>query len=88
VIGSIELVSVLQRRLHLDDPVSTWIAGVSIDRFGFIVVTMFVATWIVAIAYWKFGRLESGSSGRLRPIERFSRCDCRDRAARPHPSAR
>ena len=33
-------------------------AGIDLNAVGYIVVGLFVATWAVALAVWRFGRLE------------------------------
>ena len=34
-------------------------ADFNINRAGFIIVGLFVATWAVALAIWRFGRIEA-----------------------------
>jgi nickel/cobalt transporter (NiCoT) family protein len=58
LIGTIELVGVLHRQLHLTDAVSTWIAGLDLNNVGFLVVGLFVAVWAIAVAYWKLAGVE------------------------------
>jgi high-affinity nickel-transport protein len=58
LIGTIELVGVLHRQLHLDNGVSSWIAGLDLNNVGFLVVGLFVAVWAVAVAYWKLAGVE------------------------------
>jgi high-affinity nickel-transport protein len=58
LIGTIELVGVLHRQLHLTDTVSSWIAGLDLNNVGFLVVGLFVAVWAIAVAYWKLARVE------------------------------
>ncbi|GHH74806.1 nickel/cobalt efflux system [Kitasatospora indigofera] len=58
IIGTIELVGVLHEKLDLTDPVSGWIAGLSLDNVGYVIVGLFVVVWAAAIAYWRLGRVE------------------------------
>jgi high-affinity nickel-transport protein len=58
VIGTIELLTILGDRLHLDGGVWSWAAHVDLNTVGFAIVGLFVATWLVAFAVWKFGRVE------------------------------
>ncbi|MFD0531008.1 HoxN/HupN/NixA family nickel/cobalt transporter [Kitasatospora arboriphila] len=58
VIGTIELVAVLHDKLGLSDPVSGWIAGLSLDNVGFVIVGLFVVVWAAAIGYWRIARVE------------------------------
>ena len=34
-------------------------ANFNINRAGFIIVGMFVVTWVVALAIWRFGHIEA-----------------------------
>jgi len=34
-------------------------ANFNINRAGFIIVGMFVVTWVVALAIWRFGHIET-----------------------------
>ncbi|MFG2822716.1 HoxN/HupN/NixA family nickel/cobalt transporter [Kitasatospora sp. NPDC048365] len=58
VIGTIELVAVLHEKLDLTDPVTGWIAGLSLDNVGFAIVGLFVVVWAAAIGYWRLARVE------------------------------
>ncbi len=58
LIGTIELVSVLHEKVGMDDPVTTWISGIDLNNVGFVVVGLFVVTWVVAIGYWKLAKVE------------------------------
>ena len=63
LIGTIELVGVLHRQLHLTDGVSGWIAELDLNNVGFLVVGLFVAVWAAAVLYWKL----TGVGQRWRP---------------------
>jgi high-affinity nickel-transport protein len=58
VIGTIELVAVFHDKLGLTDPVSGWVAGLSLDNVGFVIVGLFVVVWVAAIGYWRIARVE------------------------------
>jgi len=58
VIGTIEIVGLLHEDAGLDDPVTTWVAGLDLDNVGFIIVGLFVAVWAIAIAYWRLAKVE------------------------------
>jgi nickel/cobalt transporter (NiCoT) family protein len=53
-IGTIELVSVLHDRLGWVNGVTNWVAAISLNNFGFVIVGLFIVTWACAITYWKF----------------------------------
>jgi nickel/cobalt transporter (NiCoT) family protein len=58
LIGTIELLSIAADKLSLDGAFWSWVAGIDLNAVGYIVVGLFVATWAVALAVWRFGRLE------------------------------
>ncbi|MBO0731051.1 MAG: HoxN/HupN/NixA family nickel/cobalt transporter [Acidimicrobiaceae bacterium] len=58
VIGTIELLSVLSTQLDLSGGIWNWTANFNINHAGFIIVGLFVGTWVVALAIWRFGRVE------------------------------
>ncbi len=58
IIGTIEIVASLSAGLDLHGAVWSWIGSVNLNNVGFIIVGLFVATWALAIAIWKWGRIE------------------------------
>ena len=58
LIGTIELVSVLHDNVGWDDPFTTWISGINLNNVGFIIVGLFVLTWVFAISYWRLAKVE------------------------------
>jgi high-affinity nickel-transport protein len=58
VIGTIELLSIAADRLALSGGFWGWVAGIDLNSLGYVVFGLFVATWAVALAVWRFGRIE------------------------------
>jgi nickel/cobalt transporter (NiCoT) family protein len=58
IIGSIELIGVLQSQLQLTDPIVTSIANLDLNNVGFVIVGLFVLVWAGAIGYWKVAGVE------------------------------
>jgi nickel/cobalt transporter (NiCoT) family protein len=58
VIGAIELLSVVHEQLGLNGGFVGWISGFDLNNVGYVVVALFVLTWAVALAVWRFGRIE------------------------------
>src|SRR6266700_196542 len=58
VIGAIELLGLIAQNAHLDGSFWNFLAGFNINTAGFVIVGVFVITWIVALAIWHFGRIE------------------------------
>ncbi|MEX5712293.1 HoxN/HupN/NixA family nickel/cobalt transporter [Parafrankia sp. FMc6] len=58
VIGTIELIGVLADRFGIESGPLAWIAGINLDYAGYVIVGLFFASWAVALAVWRFGRIE------------------------------
>lgn len=56
--GTVELLAVLGEKLGLDGGVWSLVAAVDLNALGYVVVGMFAATWAIAVAAWRLGRLE------------------------------
>ncbi len=65
LIGTVELVSILVERTGIETGPLAAIAGLSLDRVGYAVVGLFALTWMLALAVWRFGRIEERWSRRL-----------------------
>jgi len=58
VIGSIELISLVSEKLGLNESFWAWFQGVDLNTIGFVIVAMFVLTWVVALSIWRLGNIE------------------------------
>ncbi|GAA3174845.1 HoxN/HupN/NixA family nickel/cobalt transporter [Blastococcus jejuensis] len=58
VIGVLVLTGLLVDRLELHAGPLVWIASLDLELVGFAVVGLFAVTWAVAVAVWRFGRIE------------------------------
>jgi nickel/cobalt transporter (NiCoT) family protein len=65
VIGTIEIVGLLAREAGAQGPFWAWWENIDINTLGFIIVGMFVATWALALAIWRLGRIEERWSAHL-----------------------
>ncbi len=64
-IGTVEVLGLLPMELHLHGRFWDDVAGFNINMAGFIIVGMFVVTWVGALAVWHFGKIEEKWSARL-----------------------
>jgi high-affinity nickel-transport protein len=64
-IGTIELGGLVASQLGLSGSFWTWFESININLLGFVIVAMFVATWVVALAIWRLGRIEERWSAHL-----------------------
>ena len=58
VIGVLVLTSLLAERLHVRSGPLAWMGSLDLEFVGFTIVGLFVLTWAVAVAVWRFGRIE------------------------------
>ena len=63
VIGGIELISVLAEKLRINSGPLAAIASIDLSGIGFLMVGLFAAVWVVAVAVWKFGHIEQRWTG-------------------------
>ena len=58
VIGTLELIGVLTEEAGITSGPLAALADIPLDYAGYGIVALFVAAWLVAIAVWRFGRVE------------------------------
>jgi high-affinity nickel-transport protein len=58
LIGTIELVSIVTERLGITSGPLAVIGDVALDSVGYVVVGLFVVTWVLAVTVWRVGRIE------------------------------
>jgi high-affinity nickel-transport protein len=58
LVGTIELVGVLADQLNWRGPVFSFLASLSFQRIGYVIVAMFVVTWAGSVIIWKTRRIE------------------------------
>ncbi|MEU1035532.1 HoxN/HupN/NixA family nickel/cobalt transporter [Streptomyces mirabilis] len=69
IIGTVELLGLLADKLDLHGAFWYWVAGLDLNTVGFIIVGLFFATWILAMAVWKLARIEEKWTAGLRPAD-------------------
>ena len=67
IIGTIELIGVLVHQTHLQSGPLVWVADIPLDYAGYGIVGLFVVSWLVALAIWRFGHIEEKWSAELAP---------------------
>jgi high-affinity nickel-transport protein len=65
-IGTIEVLGLLPMELHIRGSFWNFMANFNINTAGFVIVGMFVATWAVALAIWKYAHIEERWTARLK----------------------
>jgi nickel/cobalt transporter (NiCoT) family protein len=64
-IGTIEVLGLLQKELHLTGSFWNLMANFNINKAGFVIVGIFVLTWMGALLIWKYGHVEERWSAKL-----------------------
>ena len=57
-IGAIELLGLIAQNSNLNGSFWSFLAGFNINTAGFVIVGVFVVTWVIALSVWHFGRIE------------------------------
>ncbi|TGD87351.1 HoxN/HupN/NixA family nickel/cobalt transporter [Mycolicibacterium sp. CH28] len=65
IIGTIELVGVVANRLQIRSGPLAWVASINLGFVGYGIVALFVVSWLVALAVWRFGNIEARWSENL-----------------------
>ncbi len=66
VIGVIELMSILTEKLDITGGPLAAVGALDLQDVGFWIVGLFVATWLLALAVWRLGRIEERWGAPLR----------------------
>jgi nickel/cobalt transporter (NiCoT) family protein len=66
IIGTIELVGVLADQANITTGPISAIASIPLDYAGYGIVALFFVSWAIALAVWRFGRIEERWSADLR----------------------
>ena len=57
-IGAVEVLGLLAQQGNLSGSGWAWVANFNINTAGFVIVGVFVLTWIVALSIWRFAKIE------------------------------
>jgi len=58
MVGGIELLQVLAAKLSLHGGVWEFVEGIDLGQLGYLVVALFVSTWLLSLTVWKTARIE------------------------------
>ncbi len=64
-VGSIEILGLIGQEANLSSPFWDFFRDFNINTAGFVIVGLFVATWVVALLYWRLARVEEKWSSAL-----------------------
>ena len=57
-VGGLELLQVLAKQLNLTGGAWNYIGDFNLNSAGYIIVATFAVVWIVALALWRYGKIE------------------------------
>jgi high-affinity nickel-transport protein len=57
-IGTVEILGLIEQEYRLGGGFWTFMGNFNINKAGYVIVGVFVLTWVVALAVWHFGRIE------------------------------
>jgi high-affinity nickel-transport protein len=69
IIGGIEVISIVTEKLGITTGPLAWIGSLDLNSVGYAIVGLFVLTWVVALAVWRFGRIEEKWNAQLVPAQ-------------------
>jgi high-affinity nickel-transport protein len=69
VVGTIELISIIAEKLGITTGPLAAIAHLDLNHVGYVIAGLFVATWVVALAVWRYARIEDRWTARLAPTD-------------------
>jgi nickel/cobalt transporter (NiCoT) family protein len=71
-IGTIEILGLIPQELHWNGSFWIFMENFDINKAGFVIVGMFIATWFAAVVIWKVGKIEqkweTGLAGSSAPV--------------------
>jgi high-affinity nickel-transport protein len=57
-IGTVELLQVITTELNLTGPLWEWLENLDFETIGYGIITIFLASWLIAVAIWKYKRFD------------------------------
>ncbi|HUE06082.1 MAG TPA: HoxN/HupN/NixA family nickel/cobalt transporter [Acidimicrobiales bacterium] len=57
-VGTIEILGLIAQEADLNSPLWNFFRGFNINTAGYVIVGVFVVTWVAALAYWRLARVE------------------------------
>lgn len=57
-IGTVEILQVLVSELGLTGAAWSWLGALDFETIGFLIIFIFVFSWLISLGYWKYRRLD------------------------------
>jgi len=74
-IGTVEVLGLLPMELHFHGGFWKFMANFNINVAGFVIVGMFIVTWVGALAFWRYAHVEERWTAGLAGTGEVTRCD-------------
>jgi nickel/cobalt transporter (NiCoT) family protein len=58
LVGTIEILGLIAQEANLHSPLWHFVRGFNINTAGYVIVGIFVVTWVAAVAYWRLAGIE------------------------------
>lgn len=62
LVGGIGLIGLLAQTMGARTGALAWVAAIDLQNFGFVIVAIFLSTWLAAFAYWKWRSRVGGAA--------------------------
>lgn len=69
IIGTIELLGLLADQLGWSGGFWDWISGLNLNLVGYLIVGLFILTWVIALLTWRYARIEEKWTTTIRRTE-------------------
>ena len=71
LIGTVELLQILVDKLQLKGSFWEFIENIQFDNIGYILVILFIISWLISTLIWKFGKLNNDGLNRFISLTLF-----------------
>jgi len=66
VIGTVELLQVVGSELNFTGAFWNWLGALDFETIGFLIIAIFVVSWLVSLGYWRYRRLDEKYNPKFR----------------------
>ena len=64
-IGTVELLQVVARELNFTGAFWNWLGALDFETIGFLIIIIFVVSWLISLGYWKYRRFDEKYAPKL-----------------------
>jgi high-affinity nickel-transport protein len=68
-VGAVEIIQVIGMELNLTSPFWGWFANLDFETIGLVIIVLFLLSWLVSVAIWKYRRFEEAYKLKLTPTK-------------------